>query len=376
MYLSMPKIFSPFGDENALFKACINGRRMLCKEKILGKEMLIGRISLTLPRFSKNVSLRYHTRTNQILLAALLGLENEIAIAKKRYGVSRIGVVIGTTTTGVEENYAAFKSEKFEPQKFDLDKNSHSNAANFVRDFFDLQSVAIGVSTACTSGIKAFEIAKNFINLNICDAVICGGVDSINSLTMHGFNALGVLSNNPSSPFDKNRNGINIGEGAGIFLMARDEISDIKIRSIIANCDAFHITQPDPSAKEQKALIQELLSVANLDKVDYINLHGTGTLANDTMEANAIFSTLPYTLSSGIKANIGHTLGAAGAIEAGICILAMKNKLVPMQIINEFDTELKPLNLAFESEKMNIKNCLNLSFAFGGDNAGMILGLK
>lgn len=372
MYLSLPRIFSPFGDENALFDACCSGKRALKNEQILGKDMLVGRIDLTLPNFGKNTPKIYQTRTNQILLATILGLENEVKNAIKKYGKDRVGVVIGTTTAGVEENYEAFKGENFNKSEFLMDRNSLSNPANFVREFFGLSSLCIGVSTACTSGIKAFESARNFINLGLCDAVIVGGVDSLNSLTLHGFNSLGVLSNSPSKPFCKDRDGINIGEAAAVFLMCRDKISDYKLKAVATNCDAFHITQPNPEASEQIKLINEL--TLN-HKIDYINAHATGTQANEIMETKAIFSTLPNATTSGIKANIGHTLGAAGAVEAGICLMAIKQKMIPKQILDEFDSALSPINLATKSVKSDVKNCLNLSFAFGGDNAGMVVGV-
>ncbi|MGG7074427.1 beta-ketoacyl synthase N-terminal-like domain-containing protein [Campylobacter sp. 9BO] len=373
MYISLPRVISPFGNENDLFLACVNGKRSLVYESFLGKNMLVGRINFKLAEFSKNTEQRYKTRTNQILLSALLPLQSEIDKLVRIYGARRIGVVIGTTTTGVEENYEAFKGKDFDSKKIVLDKNSLSNPAEFARKFLGLKGICFGVSTACTSGVKAFACAKNFIDLGICDAVICGGVDSLNSLTLHGFNSLGVLWDQPSMPFDKDREGINIGEAAACFIMCKDEIYDYKLSAIGANCDAFHITQPNPEAREQSLLIDSLLNKAKLGNVDYINLHATGTLANDSMEAKAINLTLPNTLASGIKANIGHTLGAAGAVETAVCILAMQNSIAPMQILNELDTTLPKINLATTSIKKEIRSCLNLSFAFGGDNAAMIL---
>lgn len=307
-------------------------------------------------------------------MTALINLSDEINQVIKKYGKERIGVVIGTTTTGVEENYKAFLTDDFNKDEFLLSRNSHANPANFTREFLGLENVALGVSTACTSGIKAFGIAKNFIDLGVCDAVVCGGVDSLNSLTLHGFNSLSVLSNNPSKPFDQQRDGINISEGAGVFVLSRDELFKFKLKSIASNCDAYHITQPNPQATQQIKLINELLRQSGLDSVDYINLHATATVANDKMEAAAIAKTLPNVLASGIKANIGHTLGAAGAIETGVCVMSMLNDTVCMQILDKYDDEIESINLAKTTQNLKVNNCLNLSFAFGGDNAGMIIG--
>lgn len=375
MYISPPSVICPFGDENALFNALLEGKRALKLKRFINREFLVASIEFKLDNFGKNTSEKYKTRTNQILLTALNGLKDELKKAFVIYDKARVGVVIGTTTTGVEENLAAFKDESFCAHKFSLSKNALANAAEFVREFLGLKSVALGVSTACTSGIKAFESAINLINLGICDAVICGGVDSLSSLSVLGFNSLSVLSNAPAKPFDINRDGINIGEAAAVFVLYRDKISPFFIKAISSNCDAYHITQPDPSATQQIALIKELLKMANLSEVEYISLHGTGTLANDLMEAKACYEVLPNALASGVKANIGHTLGAAGAINMAVCLSAMSKKIVPKQILNKIDPNLAPLNLALKNESKSIKNCLNLSFAFGGDNAGAIVGM-
>lgn len=394
MFISKPSIISPFGAADELFYALVKGERKFKERELFGKNLLVGEIAFELPEFSKNTDEIYKTRTNQILLAAILELKEQIDLAIKRYTNERVGVVIGTTTTGVQENFKAFLQDintaqildtkqldkasatvKFNPAKFKIDRNALCNPAEFAREFLGLKNVALGVSTACTSGIKAFESAMNLINLGVCDAVIVGGVDSLNSLTLLGFDSLSVLSSRPCAPFDAMREGINIGEGAGLFVLFRDENSPFCIKSIASNADAFHITQPDPDAKMQTALIQELLDAANLREVDFVSLHATGTMANDAMEACAISESLQNAPCSGIKANIGHTLGAAGAIEAGVCVLAMQNEILPMQILQNFDPSLKPINLVRQSVQKKIKNCLNLSFAFGGDNAGMIVGL-
>ena len=374
MFISCPSIVSAFGGGEELFEALKNCERKFAAKLIFGKEFLVSEVAYELPEFPGKIGEIYKTRTNRILLAAILGLKGEIDKAVRKYGKDRVGAVIGTTTTGVEENLRAFEGEKFDTAEFKIDRNSLCNPAEFAREFLGLKGVALGISTACTSGIKVFDSAINLINLGVCDAVVTGGVDSLNSLTLLGFNSLGVLSNKPCMPFDTNREGINIGEGAGLFVLSKDEISPFRIKAVAGNADAFHITQPDPNANMQIRLIKELLRRTNLRDTDFISLHATGTLANDAMEARAVAQTLPSTLCSGIKANIGHTLAAAGAIEAGVCVLAMEQSVAPMQIISDFDQNLQPLNLVLENERKEIKNCLNLSFAFGGDNAAMIIG--
>ena len=169
----------------------------------------------------------------------------------------------------------------FDASKFGINRNSLANPSEFIADFYGLSSVAFSVSTACTSGVKAIITAKRLLESGICDAVICGGVDSLNTLTINGFDSLGILSARETNPFSKNRDGINIGEGAAFFVASRDEISNLVIAGEHSNCDAFHMTQPDFSGQMQTQCVQKALRAANLSSVDYINLHGTGTQAND-----------------------------------------------------------------------------------------------
>ncbi|MBP5778735.1 MAG: beta-ACP synthase, partial [Campylobacter sp.] len=317
----------------------------------------------------------FANRTNQILFLALMQIENEIQKAISKFGVERVGVVIGTTVCGVESNFKAFENyaKTGEFKGYNLAQNSQSNPANFVRDFFGLKSVAIGISSACTSGNKAIIEAARLIKGGVCDAVICGGSDRLDTLTVLGFDSLGVLSDERLNPFSLNRKGTNLGEGAGVFLLSRDEISDICLLSYASNSDAFHITQPNPNATMQIKAINSALKNANLGEVDYINLHGTGTNANDIMESVAVSSTLKNTPCSSSKSIFGHTLGAAGAIELGICYEAIKNGILPPQICDGAMIEPK-INLINSAKKADIKTAMNLSFAFGGDNAVSIIG--
>ena len=242
-------------------------------------------------------------------------------------------------------------------------------------DFYELSGPSYCVSTACTSGVKAVIEAKRLIESELCDAVICGGVDSLNTLTINGFNSLSILSSAPSQAFSKNREGINIGEGAGLFLLSRDEISNVVVASSASNCDAFHMTQPDFSAKMAVNCIEGALKRAGMCGVDYVNLHGTGTQANDKMEAKAVNLTLGATFASTLKPQIGHTLGAAGAIESAICaMLCMdENSTLPPHVYDgEYDESLEAINLVKSGTKFDVKTAMSLSFAFGGDNAVII----
>lgn len=382
IYVSKPAIISAAGsssDEN--LSSLLSGKRFLSKscEFHPQNEFLVGKFSGELPEFASSTKEHFKTRTNALLLGTMLEIDAEIKRAIKKYGKSRVGVVLGTTTSGVEENYEAFKeymkTDVFDRAKFNIDRNCLANVAEFVSDFYELSGPSYCVSTACTSGVKAIIEAKRLIESELCDAVICGGVDSLNTLTINGFNSLSILSSAPSQAFSKNREGINIGEGAGLFLLSRDEISDVVVAGFASNCDAFHMTQPDFSAKMAIECIEGALKRAGVSCVDYVNLHGTGTQANDKMEAKAVNLTLCTTYASTIKPQIGHTLGAAGAIESAICAMLCMGEisvLPPHVYDGAYDEELERINLVKSGTKFDVKTAMSLSFAFGGDNAAII----
>ncbi|WP_172199424.1 beta-ketoacyl synthase N-terminal-like domain-containing protein [Campylobacter sp. RM16188] len=382
IYVSKPSIVSVAGisaDENILNLQ--TGKRFLtlCDSFIEGKSLMLGKIDISFEKFSPKTPKYFKTRTNALVLNAMMQIDNTIKDAIKKRGKNRVGVVIGTTTSGVEENYKIFKEHTktgfFDIFGYNVSQNALANPAEFIADFYGLNGVCFAVSTACTSGVKAIIEAKRLIKAGICDAVICGGVDSLNTLTINGFHSLGILSEGETNPFSKNRDGINIGEGAGLFVLNKDEISDIVIAGEHSNCDAFHMTQPETSGKMQGICIQEALKKANLSEVDYINLHGTGTVANDQAEAAVINANLPNTPASSIKPAIGHTLGAAGAIESSICVMLCMQKevVLPPHIYDGiYDEEIKRVNLVKINEKAVVNSAMSLSFAFGGDNAAII----
>ncbi|WP_297917543.1 beta-ketoacyl synthase N-terminal-like domain-containing protein [uncultured Campylobacter sp.] len=280
-------------------------------------------------------------------------------------------MVFATTNTGVQENYAEFfacgkDAENFISQggesstscseistangenfakiskaandkfkNFCFERNSHANPANFIRERFGLKSVAIGVSSACTSGNKALIEASRLIYAGLCDAVVFGGADALDELTLQGFSALEILSEQPLRPFSEARTGTNLGEGACAFVLSRERISNVALLAHAANSDAYHITKPDPNARMQIAAIKTALKSAQLQSVDYVNLHGTGTAANDAMEALAMSAALPLAPVSSSKWAIGHTLGAAGAIELAVCYEAIRQGVIPPNFTND-----------------------------------------
>ena len=232
-------------------------------------------------------------------------------------------------------------------------------------------------STACTSSANALKTAKELLEVGAYENILVLGVDEICLTTIFGFSSLGILSDEMCTPFQNNRKGMNVAEGIGaLLLQATKQADSIELIGAGTSSDAFHIANPDPTAKGAMSAINNALDNASLNpqQIDYINAHGTGTNANDTTEAKAvleIFGEQTYISSS--KSNIGHTLGAAGAIEAIICVKSLQKGLVPPQI-NSHDNE-SSLKFVREVQKKEIKYALSNSFAFGGNNTSLIFGV-
>ena len=368
-YLSNPGLICAGANSAAeLFSALCEKRSALQKLSVCGKNFIFGRVDTALPQIKDRA---YATRTNALALYACLGVQGQIEQAVQKFGAHRVGVVFATTNTGVQENYAEFfacgkdagnfisqdgensascseistangeipaKNSKGANDKFKnfcFERNSHANPANFIRECFGLKSVAIGVSSACTSGNKALIEASRLISCGLCDAVVFGGADALDELTLQGFSALEILSEQPLKPFSEARTGTNLGEGACAFVLSRECISDVGLLAHAANSDAYHITKPDPGARMQITAIKIALKSARLQSVDYVNLHGTGTAANDAMEALAMSAALPLAPASSSKWAIGHTLGAAGAIELAVCYEAIRQGVIPPNFTND-----------------------------------------
>lgn len=377
IYISKPAILTGIGNEKDIINASLNNKTSLHKESFLNKEFMVSKIKEKLEKIPNSFDSSMHSRTNEIALNTVLKIKDEINKTIKKYGKENIGVVVATTTSGVDENFKIFKKGEFDRSKFEIEKNALYNPSEFIKTLFDLNNVSYTISTACTSGLKAINEGVNLIKSGICKAAIVGGVDSLNALTLFGFDSLSILSDEKCMPFSKDRKGTNLGEGACFMLLDKEQVSPFLIKSFSSNCDAFHITTPRNDGFFQAKLIKDALKTANLNEVDYINLHATGTLANDEMESNAINLTLPNTPASGIKQIIGHTLGAAGAIEIGICLeLLSEENILPFHNIEKIDENLPKFNLLKTPIKNKIKNAMSLSFAFGGDNAAMIVGLE
>ena len=334
---------------------------------ILDDYIRFGTIKSKLPEIQDN---DFNIRCNQLLLKTVELLQDKIK--NLQYNKDRIAVIVATTNSGVEE-YEKSKN----PRHFEL-----GNPALFLKNYLGLNCYYTSISTACSSGLKAFSLARDLLKNKIADAVIIASVDSIAKLPIYGFNSLGVLSNKPSIPFSKNRAGMNIGEASSIFIVENDyKQKGIKIMGIGENSDIYHSTTPDPEAKESIEAIFEAIKDAGIsaNDIDYINMHGTGTVANDIMEANAIFKVFGQDVpTSSTKPMTGHCLGAAGGIETALCCKLLDcfdGRLYPHIYDGEYDDSLPKVKLISQTSKFSkCKICMNNSFGFGGTNVIMIMG--
>ena len=328
---------------------------------------------------------KWHSRNNQFALAALNQIEAEVSDAIDRFGAPRVGVIIGTSTSGAAESELAIRQwvrTGETPGGYDYSVEELGATAQFIAKVLGVAGPVYGISTACSSGAKALASARRMIQAGICDAVIAGGVDTLCQLTVRGFSSLEAVSDIRCNPFSKNRNGINIGEAAALFLVTA-EAWGIELTGVGEGSDAHHISAPDPSGAGAVRCMTGALQDAGLQaaEVGYVNLHGTATPLNDQMESLAMHEVFGLdTLCSSTKPFTGHTLGAAGAVEAGICWMTLKDdpgELLPVHVWDGVrDPQLPSINLVAADSRLEqpLNYALSNSFAFGGNNISLVLG--
>lgn len=360
-------------------------------EKLIsGKTVPVARIANDLPSLPPELQ-EFNSLNNRLLRVVLDEIAAAVTTAKAKYGASRVGVVLATSTSGMaeEEQAFAYRHQTGQlPEGYDYAQAEMGSPSMFAAKYLGLQGPAYTISTACTSGGKAMCSARRLINAGICDAVITGGVDTLCGLTLNGFDCLELLSEKVCAPFSQNRDGITIGEGAAIFLMTR-EVSAIEFAGGGESSDAYHISCPEPNGTGAEAAINEALTMAKLQPTDiaYINLHGTGTKLNDAMEGLCINRMFGESLPcSSTKAMTGHTLGASGAIEAAFLWLALSQEQqgtipIPPHIWDgEYDTELPTIRFSEVGARVQPRNerfaLMSTSFAFGGSNVSVILSKR
>ena len=349
-----------------------------------GRPIILGRINDQLPTIPTKYSV-YDCRNNQLLLAALSRISATVEEMAVKFGRDRIGIVLGTSTSGVRNTELALAYQAKNgalPEGFHYKQQQMGAGADFLAAYAGISGPAYTVSTACSSSGKAFASARRLINLGICDAVIVGGADSLCGLTVNGFAALESLSTGYCKPFGLHRDGINIAEAVSLFVLSK-EPGAVELKGIGATSDAYHFSAPDPAGTAVISAMQRALDDAGKtpDDIDYLNLHGTATVLNDAMESKAVNALFGADLAvSSSKGMTGHTLGAAAALELAFCWLLLtrddeQGALIPNVNEDERDNKLPPLSLVEQGmvlgRKINV--CQSNSFAFGGNNLSIVI---
>jgi 3-oxoacyl-[acyl-carrier-protein] synthase-1 len=344
-----------------------------------GREVPVGVLGFELAASDPQVQ-AIRSRTNRLMEHILVELAGPVAAAIARHGAHRVGIVLGTSTSGVGESATALRGRmagKPWPPGYHFDIQELSDPVTAAQTLTGARGPAFAVSTACTSGAKALAVGARLIAADLCDAVLCGGLDTLCELTVNGFGSLEALSSELSNPFSVNRRGINIGEGAGLFLLTAEE-APVRLAGWGETSDAHHISAPDPTGAGAEAAARKALAMAGLSPADigYVHLHGTGTELNDRMEAGAVNRVFGAdTPCSSTKPLTGHTLGAAGAVQAGFCMMALESGRLPPHLWDgQADPELAPVRLAAPGDRApGLRHTLSASYAFGGNNAAIVL---
>ena len=330
----------------------------------------------------------FNCRNNRL---AQLGLKQDgfataLEDMARRWGRHRVGVFLGTSTAGILETELAYRRRDPAtgalPDDFHY-RGSHNSfsVADFVRQSFNLEGPAAVVSSACSSSAKVFGSARRMMAAGLIDAALVGGVDSLCLTTLYGFHSLQLVSRQPCRPFDPARDGISIGEAAAFALLERapDSLDPnaVLFLGIGESSDAYHMSSPHPEGRGAQAAMLQALSTAGLQPtdIDYINVHGTGTPSNDDAEAHAVAAVLGGEVPcSSTKGATGHALGAAGALEAVICALALQHGVMPAGLNTTAVDSSLGVRYLLENRRQQIARVMSNSFGFGGSNCSLILG--
>ncbi|BCB26620.1 beta-ketoacyl-[acyl-carrier-protein] synthase II [Sulfurimicrobium lacus] len=342
----------------------------------------------------------FDCRNNRLAQLALEqdGFASAIETARAKYGARRIAVILGTSTSGIQATEHAYRHRDPESGALPADfhfagTQSMGSVADFVRQYLGLSGPAFVISTACSSSAKVFASAARLMQTGLCDAAVVGGVDSLCAMTLYGFNSLQLVSPEPCRPCDRDRKGISIGEGAGFFLLENSPLpSPLPLAGEGANgagplallgygesSDAYHMSTPHPEGLGAALAMEQALAAARLQpgEIDYINMHGTSSRSNDAAEDQGmqrVFGT--NTPCSSTKGATGHTLGAAGAVEAAISCICLENGFTPGSCTTRtLDPELG-CAIQLQAVSRPLRRVMSNSFGFGGNNCSLIFGAQ
>ncbi len=341
-----------------------------------GRRVMVGAVQGELPFMPSELAV-HNSRNNRLLLAALAQIRECVEQWRARVGSERIAIVLGTSTSGIDEGIQALAAETV-PAGYHYCQQELGSPALFLADYLEVSGPAYTLSTACSSSARAFISAQRLLAADMADVVLVGGADTLCGLTLNGFYSLESLASTICTPFARDRDGINIGEAAALCLLTR-EVGPVALLGAGESSDAYHVSAPHPEGFGAEAAMRMALEQGGLqpEQVGYINLHGTGTRLNDSMEAKAVHRLFGDQVPcSSTKALTGHTLGAAGATEAALAWLLLSEDLpLPHQAYpaSERDESLAPIDLLLAPQPLARPVVLSNSFAFGGNNVSLLL---
>jgi 3-oxoacyl-[acyl-carrier-protein] synthase I len=334
----------------------------------------------------------YDCRNNRLAWLALQqdGMFETVQALRARYGAERVAIVIGTSTSSIgcsEEAYTRLDTDADGAQVFPADLrrpllHTPHSLGYFLQRATGLRGPCVTVATACSSSAKVFAQAARFIHAGLADAALVGGIDTLCGSVLFGFNALGLVSQNPCLPFDARRDGLSLGEAGGYAVLERIDAGDaaaLRLCGYGESSDAHHMSAPHPEGTGARLAMQAAIARAGIatSDVGYLNLHGTATPANDTMEALAIAGLFADSdlHASSTKGWTGHTLGAAGIVESVFALLALEHGVLPG--ILHSDPQPDPAcgpQVRFDNAERRIRYAMNNSFGFGGNNCSLVFG--
>ncbi|WP_114395606.1 beta-ketoacyl-ACP synthase [Oleisolibacter albus] len=329
----------------------------------------------------------FSSRNSRLMTLVIQEIQAEIDAAVAEVGPERVAVVLGSSTSGIAEGEAAIAHLLRQgdlPPAYDIRRQEMGSVAEVAARQLGLAGPAYTISTACSSGAQALAAGRRLLLTGLADVVLAGGVDTLCRLTMNGFDALSVLSRRICNPFSRNRDGTSLGEGAALFLMRREPAA-VALLGTGSTSDAYSMTAPDPDGRGIAAAMGQALRQAGLEAtaVDYVHLHGTGTLQNDHMESRAMQRIFPQGVPcSSSKPQLGHTLGAAGALGAAASWLTLSDEnvdgLLPPHLWDgDVDPGLLSATLVRRGETLRRKGqgvVMVNACAFGGNNISLVLG--
>lgn len=348
-------------------------------------ETVVGEVASSLPDIRTSLK-AYDCRNARLALKALEtgNFRADVEYAMARYGVGRVGLVLGTSTSGIyntENAYAHLLRDRSMPGNFHFQQTQTAQAtAEFLQLELGLRGPWYGISTACSSSAKALGAAQRLLAADMCDAVLVAGVDSLCRLTLHGFHSLQLVSPMACRPMDIDRQGISIGEGAALLLLERlsqDNAKHPRLLAVGESSDAYHMSAPHPEGAGAVSSMDMALRLAGraVDEVDYINLHATASTLNDQAEAKAVARLFPNPPPcSGVKGLLGHTLGAVGAVESVISLLALQRGFLPGTCgLQHPDPQCYCPVISAPRLDLHPRLVLSNAFGFGGNNASVLL---